>query len=233
MTPNPGSPSRGSRPVCRIPPGRGSVEEIDIYPDLHERMLAAIDADAIRPLRSWPTAATAAGPTVGALLDRLSLDVTTSRWEPTATSPRPAQTLSSRSNAHAVKQVKKQGVDLAIAWSSGADRCFFVDDGGTFSDGDFVCALLARATLAKEPGPTILCDPARASSSRRGRRGRRQVRSEPRRPRLLQAPDAGEGRGVGGEVFGRYSSGFSARPGPYLPCSCSSWIRARAGRAPT
>jgi phosphomannomutase len=55
--------------------------------------------------------------------------------------------------------VKKEGVDLAIAWDGDADRCFFIDDQGTFCDGDFVCALLARATLAKEPGSIILYDP--------------------------------------------------------------------------
>jgi phosphomannomutase len=58
-----------------------------------------------------------------------------------------------------VEQVKKQGVDLAIAWDGDADRCFFIDDTGVFCDGDFVCALLARATLAKEHGATILYDP--------------------------------------------------------------------------
>jgi phosphomannomutase len=58
-----------------------------------------------------------------------------------------------------VEQVAKERVDLAIAWDGDADRCFFIDDRARFCDGDFVCALLARATLAKEPGSTILYDP--------------------------------------------------------------------------
>src|SRR4029079_9630840 len=37
--------------------------------------------------------------------------------------------------------------------------CFFIDGDGVFCDGDFVCALLARAALAKNPGATILYDP--------------------------------------------------------------------------
>src|SRR4029079_12438058 len=37
--------------------------------------------------------------------------------------------------------------------------CFFIDGDGVFCDGDFVCALLARAALAKSPGATILYDP--------------------------------------------------------------------------
>jgi phosphomannomutase len=58
-----------------------------------------------------------------------------------------------------VEQVRGQGVDLAIAWDGDADRCFFIDAEGSFCDGDFVCALLARAALEKEPGATILYDP--------------------------------------------------------------------------
>ena len=46
-----------------------------------------------------------------------------------------------------------------IAWDGDADRCFFIDGDGEFCDGDFVCALLARAALAKNPGATILYDP--------------------------------------------------------------------------
>ncbi|HET7510222.1 MAG TPA: phosphomannomutase/phosphoglucomutase, partial [Solirubrobacterales bacterium] len=39
------------------------------------------------------------------------------------------------------------------------DRCFFIDATGTFCDGDFICALLARSVLQKNPGATILYDP--------------------------------------------------------------------------
>ncbi len=101
-----------------------------------------------------------AGPMVGPLLDRLNLDVTTSRWEPNGDFPEAGPNPFLEENRRMlVEQVRKQGVDLAIAWDGDADRCFFIDDGGTFCDGDFVCALLARATLAKEPGATILYDP--------------------------------------------------------------------------
>jgi phosphomannomutase len=58
-----------------------------------------------------------------------------------------------------VDGVKRGGFDLAIAWDGDADRCFFIDGEGSFCDGDFVCALLARAALIKEPGATILYDP--------------------------------------------------------------------------
>jgi phosphomannomutase len=143
------------------PPGGGSVEEVDIYPDFHEHMLASIEADAIGPLRILADGSDGmAGPMVGPLLDRLNLEVTTSRWEPNGDFPEAGPNPFLEENRRMlVEQVKKGGFDLAIAWDGDADRCFFIDDLGSFCDGDFVCALLARATLAKEPGATILYDP--------------------------------------------------------------------------
>ena len=37
-------------------------------------------------------------------------------------------------------------------------RCFFIDDTGTFVDGDFLTALLAESVLEREPGASILYD---------------------------------------------------------------------------
>jgi phosphomannomutase len=58
-----------------------------------------------------------------------------------------------------IDRVRASGADLGIAWDGDADRCFFIDGSGEFCDGDFICALLARAALAKNPGGTILYDP--------------------------------------------------------------------------
>jgi len=62
-------------------------------------------------------------------------------------------------NTEIIERVGASGADLGIAWDGDADRCFFIDGNGEFCDGDFVCALLARAALAKNPGATILYDP--------------------------------------------------------------------------
>jgi phosphomannomutase len=143
------------------PPGGGSVEEIDIYPDFHEHMLSIVDDDAIGPLRVLADGSDGmAGPMVGPLLERLNLEVTTSRWEPNGDFPDAGPNPLLEDNRRLiVEQIKKDPVDLAIAWDGDADRCFFLDSDGVFCDGDFVCALLARAVLAKQPGATILYDP--------------------------------------------------------------------------
>jgi phosphomannomutase len=143
------------------PPGGGTVEAVDIYPDFHRHMLSVIDPGVIGPLRILADGSDGmAGPMVGPLLEQLNLEVTTSRIEPTGDFPEAGPNPFLEENRRMlVEKVKEQGVDLAIAWDGDADRCFFIDDTGAFCDGDFVCALLARAALVKEPGATILYDP--------------------------------------------------------------------------
>jgi phosphomannomutase len=143
------------------PPGGGSVEEVDVYPDFHRHMLSLIDTETTGPLRILADGSDGmAGPMVGPLLEQLNLEVTTSRWEPNGDFPEAGPNPFLEENRRLlVEQVKEQGVDLAIAWDGDADRCFFIDGEGSFCDGDFVCALLARAALAKQPGATVLYDP--------------------------------------------------------------------------
>ncbi len=143
------------------PPGGGTVEEIDIYPDFHRHMLGIVDADAIGPLKVLADGGNGmAGPMVGPLLEQLNLEVTTTYWAPDGKFPdREPNPLLEENRRFIIDHVKAERVDLAIAWDGDADRCFFIDGEGDFCDGDFVCALLARAALAKEPGATVLYDP--------------------------------------------------------------------------
>jgi phosphomannomutase len=143
------------------PPGGGSVAEVDVYPDFHRHMLGIVEPDAIGPLKILADGGNGmAGPMVGPLLEQLNLDVTTTYWTPDGNFPdREPNPLLEENRRFIVEHVKSERVDLAIAWDGDADRCFFIDGEGSFCDGDFVCALLARAALVKEPGATVLYDP--------------------------------------------------------------------------
>jgi phosphomannomutase len=143
------------------PPGGGSVEEVDIAPEFRERMLGIVEADAIKPLRVLADGGNGmAGPMVGPILEQLPIEVTTTYWEPDGEFPdREPNPLLEENRRFIVEKVREEGVDLAIAWDGDADRCFFIDSRGDFCDGDFVCALLAQAALAKQPGATVLYDP--------------------------------------------------------------------------
>jgi phosphomannomutase len=142
-------------------PGGGSTEEIEIGNDFREHILGFVDTDGIGPLRVLADGSNGmAGPMVGPILEDLDLDLTTTHWEPDGNFPdRGPNPLLEENRRFLVEQVRGKGVDLAIAWDGDGDRCFFIDGEGSFCDGDFVCALLARAALVKEPGATILYDP--------------------------------------------------------------------------
>ena len=101
-----------------------------------------------------------AGPMVGPILRKLGLELEEMYFEPNGEFPdHEPNPLLEENRRMIVERVRASGADLGIAWDGDADRCFFIDGEGEFCDGDFVCALLARAALAKNPGATILYDP--------------------------------------------------------------------------
>jgi phosphomannomutase len=141
-------------------PGGGSAEDVDIYAGFQEDALAFIDADAIAPLKVVVDGGNGmAGPMVGPLLDRLGLDLVTTYWEPNGEFPdHEPNPLLEENRRFIIDKVRSEGADLGIAWDGDADRCFFIDDTGTFVDGDFLTALLAESILEKQPGADILYD---------------------------------------------------------------------------
>ena len=100
-----------------------------------------------------------AGPMVGPLLRELGLDLIEAYWEPNGHFPdHEPNPLLPENREFIMREVVRLGADLGIAWDGDADRCFFIDDRGSFVDGDFLTALLAESMLAKHPRATILYD---------------------------------------------------------------------------
>ncbi len=142
------------------PPGGGSVEQVEISGEFQRHVLGFIDPKQVRPLKVVVDGGNGmAGPMVGPLLEQLGLQLSTFYWEPNGEFPdHEPNPLLPENRAFIMGEVLRQGADLGIAWDGDADRCFFIDDGGRFVDGDFLTALLATSMLRKHPGETILYD---------------------------------------------------------------------------
>jgi phosphomannomutase len=139
---------------------RGELVEEDIASDFQAAAIAFIDPDAVEPIKVVLDGGNGmAGPMVGPLLDRLAIEQVRAYWKPDGEFPgHEPNPLLPENRTFSIEKVLSEGADLGIAWDGDADRCFFIDDGGTFVDGDFLTALLAESLLAKEPGATILYD---------------------------------------------------------------------------
>jgi phosphomannomutase len=142
-------------------PGGGSFEEVDVWDEYREHALSFIDPKAVRPQVVVADGGNGmAGPMVGPILRRLGLELDEMYFEPDGEFPDHEPNPLLPENRKLIEdRVRAAGADLGIAWDGDADRCFFIDGEGAFCDGDFICALLARAVLAKNPGATILYDP--------------------------------------------------------------------------
>jgi phosphomannomutase len=142
-------------------PGGGSFEEVDIWEEYQGHALSFIDASAVKPMVVVVDGGNGmGGPMVGPILEKLPLELVEMYFEPDGEFPdHEPNPLLEENRRLIIERVRSSGADLGIAWDGDADRCFFIDGTGEFCDGDFVCALLARAALAKHPGATILYDP--------------------------------------------------------------------------
>ncbi len=141
-------------------PGGGSVEHVTVYEEFQKAVLEFIDPASVRPMRVVVDGGNGmAGPMVGPLLRELGLDLIEAYWEPNGHFPdHEPNPLLPENREFIMREVVRLGADLGIAWDGDADRCFFIDDRGSFVDGDFLTALLAESMLAKHPRATILYD---------------------------------------------------------------------------
>ncbi len=188
-------------------PGGGAFEEVDIWDEYREQALSFIDPSSVRPMRVVVDGGNGmAGPMVGPILERLGLDLEQMYFEPDGEFPdHEPNPLLEENRRLIVERVRAAGADLGIAWDGDADRCFFIDGDGEFCDGDFVCALLARSVLAKQPGSMILYDPrsSRAVPDLIAADGGRSALSRVGHA-FFKARMREEGAAFGGEVSGHY-----------------------------
>jgi phosphomannomutase len=144
-----------------VAPGGGSFEEVDIWDEFRAHVLSFIDPAKVKPMKVVVDGGNGmGGPMVGPILERLPLELEEMYFVPDGEFPdHEPNPLLEENRRMIMERVTASGADLGIAWDGDADRCFFIDASGEFCDGDFICALLARAALARNPGATILYDP--------------------------------------------------------------------------
>jgi phosphomannomutase len=142
-------------------PGGGSAEEVDIWEEFHSYAASLIEQGAVRPMKVVVDGGNGmAGPMVGPILRDLGLDLVEMYFEPDGEFPdHEPNPLLEENRRLIMERVRSEGADLGIAWDGDSDRCFFIDGEGSFCDGDFICALLARSALERAPGSAILYDP--------------------------------------------------------------------------
>jgi phosphomannomutase len=188
-------------------PGGGSCEEVNVWSEYQEHVLTFIEPRSVKPLVVVVDGGNGmAGPMVGPILRELGLELDEMYFEPDGEFPDHEPNPLLPENRRLIEdRVRAAGADLGIAWDGDADRCFFIDGEGAFCDGDFVCALLARAALAKDPGATILYDPrsSRAVPDLVAAEGGRSDLSRVGHAFFKQRMRE-EGAAFGGEVSGHY-----------------------------
>jgi phosphomannomutase len=142
-------------------PGGGSLEEVDIWEEYRVHAMSFIDPAAVKPMKVVVDGGNGmGGPMIGPILEKLPLELEEMYFVPDGEFPdHEPNPLLEENRRLIIDRVRSTGADLGIAWDGDADRCFFIDGSGEFCDGDFICALLARSILAKNPGAMILYDP--------------------------------------------------------------------------
>ncbi|MCX6393350.1 MAG: phosphomannomutase/phosphoglucomutase [Solirubrobacterales bacterium] len=143
-----------------VAPGGGSIEAVNVTETFRDKVLGFVDPSSITGLKIVVDGGNGmAGPMIGPILESLDVEVVTAYWEPNGDFPdHEPNPLLEENRQFIMEAVKREGADLGIAWDGDADRCFFIDDTGSFVDGDFLTALMARRMLETSPGATILYD---------------------------------------------------------------------------
>ncbi|MFM9872246.1 MAG: phosphomannomutase/phosphoglucomutase [Fimbriimonadaceae bacterium] len=141
--------------------GGGTVTKKDCYADFVQHLLEVCPASELRDFKVLASPGNgAAGIAMEALMPFLPLKVTKMMFEPDGTFPNGVPNpILEESRAPVEAEMRKNKYDLGIAWDGDYDRCFLLDENGTFIEGYYIVGLLAQAILVDNPGATIIYDP--------------------------------------------------------------------------
>jgi phosphomannomutase len=139
--------------------GRGEVSERDVLEAYVDRLARGLEGMERVPAAAWDAGNGAAGEAMARLVRRLpgrhvllneAIDGRFPNHHPDPTVPRNLEQL--------IATVRREGLDLGIAFDGDGDRIGVVDRGGEVLWGDQLLAILASDVLARMPGATIIAD---------------------------------------------------------------------------
>lgn len=143
-----------------VPAGtvEGSVTVFDPIPGYVDHLLSIIEPEALASLRVGVDGGNGmAGVVVETVFDRIAPVLTGLYLEPDGTFPNhPADPIDPANLVDLVDLVRREGLDLGVAFDGDADRAFFVDDRARPLSGSTTTALVARWFLARHPGASIV-----------------------------------------------------------------------------
>ncbi len=136
----------------------GTVEHRDLLGAFADHVLSFVDAGAMRPLTVvTDTANGMGGLVVPAVMERLPVTLIQLYPDLDGTFPNhPADPLDPANQRDLRAAVLEHGADVGLAFDGDADRVFLIDERGADVSGSSLTALVAAATLDREPGAKVV-----------------------------------------------------------------------------
>jgi phosphomannomutase len=136
----------------------GTSTALDPLPGYVDHLLSIVEPEAFSPLRVGVDGGNGmAGVVIETVFERIAPSLIGLYLEPDGTFPNhPADPIDPANLVDLVDLVKREGLDLGVAFDGDADRAFFVDDRARPLSGSTTTALVARWFLARNPGASIV-----------------------------------------------------------------------------
>lgn len=142
---------------------KGSVKQKDIWDDFADYILGWIKDVKLKNFKVVVNPNFGlAGKVFERIVERgkLPIEIVPLNFEPDGTFPkgRPDPFVP-ENRPEFLELIKSSGADLGITWDADADRVFFADDKGIFSDPYHLNTILIKQMLKKYPGEKVIYDP--------------------------------------------------------------------------
>jgi len=137
---------------------KGEVTPFDPIPGYIDHLLSIVDPEVFAPLRVGVDGGNGmAGVVIHDVFDRIPPALTGLYLEPDGTFPNhPADPIDPANLVDLIDLVRRDRLDLGVAFDGDADRAFFVDDQAQPLSGSTTTALVARWFLARHPGAAVV-----------------------------------------------------------------------------